>query len=469
MIKLISIASLIILFGTSYSQSQCPTGYTISSTNETTYNACDGTITFTLTGGTPDFIYTIIDTANIINTFVDTSSNFTYTFYGLCPGTYECMVNNILGLFCPSGGGGSGATYATIQPAAASLSVSCNVIGVNCIFDIGDVEVIANGDAPPFQYSIDGGMSWQSGNYFSNAVTGGMMVDVAVTDATGQIVNSSCSAWIYIAPTPIITPTSSSCSNGCSGTANVYINGDDYGVGVQPYNVTIEQSTTGQTIAAHIFNQPGDTLFLSGLCAGTYTVYSYESSQYSCPGYIGSFNVLEDTNANIIASAWITDPANIGVCNGIALGEVSDTTGGPFNYEWLDCNGGNSYGTENTVNTLCLGDYMFVATNALGCSDTSECITMVEYYDDIQSFNEQQLIKIEPNPMKYSATIFFNNQDQAKYTCKVYDVNGKCVRIIANVRQSSVVIERDGLECGIYLVKLYSNEKFFTGKLNVVN
>ena len=149
-------------------QSQCPTSFIVNTTNETAYGACDGTLTFTLTGGAPDFIYTIIDTSNVFITFTDTSGLSTYTFTNLCPGTYECIVTDTSGVFCPASGSGSGATYATILPGAAALTLTCDVIGINCWNQVGDVQATATGDAPPFLYSLNGGL-WTSSSYFSSA------------------------------------------------------------------------------------------------------------------------------------------------------------------------------------------------------------------------------------------------------------------------------------------------------------
>ena len=71
-----------------------------------------------------------------------------------------------------------------------------------------------------------------------------------------------------------------------------------------------------------------------------------------------------------------------------------------------------------------------------------------------------------PNPFTDRTRILFPNPARTVYRLVVYDINGKKVREIGQIRDSEVFLEREDLDSGFYLFEL-SGEKAFRGKFLV--
>lgn len=138
-------------------------------TDETTAGANDGTIDVATTGGTAPLEYSK-DNVNW-----QSSSQFT----GLAPGIYTIYVRD------------SAATPCTAQQVfsvnAAAISFDFTVAitdeSVTGAAD-GQIDITVTGSGGPFQYSKDGGSSYQSSNIFSNLAPGDY--PVVVKDAGGN-------------------------------------------------------------------------------------------------------------------------------------------------------------------------------------------------------------------------------------------------------------------------------------------
>jgi len=73
---------------------------------------------------------------------------------------------------------------------------------------------------------------------------------------------------------------------------------------------------------------------------------------------------------------------------------------------------------------------------------------------------------IYPNPMMDKTNVKFPNQTNQKYRLVVVDASGRVVRIIENITNDNVIINRDQLKPGIHIINL-SGEKIYKGKLLV--
>ena len=119
---------------------------------------------------------------------------------------------------------------ANVVVALNSYSFSTNSSDVSCAgFTDGQIEVIINTGVFPYQYSIDGGNTYQYSNIFSNLNPG--VYDVVVQDGVGCSVIQTVT--IDSPPDPIQVVASSSdaaCFDDPLGSASV-----DYIVGGTPY------------------------------------------------------------------------------------------------------------------------------------------------------------------------------------------------------------------------------------------
>jgi Secretion system C-terminal sorting domain len=82
-------------------------------------------------------------------------------------------------------------------------------------------------------------------------------------------------------------------------------------------------------------------------------------------------------------------------------------------------------------------------------------------FDNTTSMNEQtdRSLQLYPNPMKESTTVLFNNLNGIPERVCLTDLSGKQVKTIAIAGESSVVINRDELKTGMYLVQILSGSK----------
>lgn len=74
-------------------------------------------------------------------------------------------------------------------------------------------------------------------------------------------------------------------------------------------------------------------------------------------------------------------------------------------------------------------------------------------------------IKVYPNPAKELLNIEFANTDNTEYTFNLYDITGKSLLIINNIRTDKIVLNTFDLNDGIYFFKLSGNEKNEFGKI----
>ena len=71
---------------------------------------------------------------------------------------------------------------------------------------------------------------------------------------------------------------------------------------------------------------------------------------------------------------------------------------------------------------------------------------------------------IYPNPVNKAATLYFNNSEGKSYTLYLLDLSGKVCHLVNDITSSEYVIEKEGLNAGIYFIEL-RGEKVFRGKL----
>ncbi|RZT93482.1 putative secreted protein (Por secretion system target) [Ancylomarina subtilis] len=75
-------------------------------------------------------------------------------------------------------------------------------------------------------------------------------------------------------------------------------------------------------------------------------------------------------------------------------------------------------------------------------------------------------LNIYPNPMENSSRVEFPNENNESYRLIVVDASGRVVRIIENITNNNVLINREQLKPGIHIINL-EGEKIYKGKLIV--
>ncbi|MFZ1529423.1 MAG: SprB repeat-containing protein [Ferruginibacter sp.] len=323
--------------------------YTVVATINRNCSGTQATGSFVLPG--PDI------TAAHVNTICGASTgSITAAGSGVsAPGPYSYSLNG--GAFQPSGnftGLAAGIYNLIIQSSGGCLNDTViNILNSNgpvltftqtdatCGNNAGTVTASATGGNGPYQFSINGGTSYQAGNFFTGLVAGQYTLVVKDADAC---TNSSL---ITIATSPAISLTAISGSATCgqaNGTITAFATG---GSGALQFSIN------GNTFQAA-------TLF-SGLTPGTYTVTVKDAI-----GCIASVSVTV-ANAPVPGVTAVSTPAACGNRNGVITATgVSGVS--PYQYS---INGGVSYQVSNVFTGLASGNYTITIKDATGCTNVT--------------------------------------------------------------------------------------------------
>lgn len=261
-------------------------------------------------------------------------------FSNLCPGTYTVSVVPGNTMFCPkmvpvTVPNTPGVLGVTTSVTAAACNAACN----------GSVTINAVG-AGSFEYSIDGGNTWQSSNTFSSLCAGNYTAQVRNTSLT---CNGSAAFTITqpAAFNPVVTATSPSCYGGCNGSISTSISPSS------SYQYSINGGVTYQTSPT-----------FGAKCAGNYTITVRQNST----GCTTNVATVVNPRAQIVTSLSnsVSPP-----CSAANTGSLSvNATGGTglLTYNWLP---GNPTGDGTpTITNLTANTYSCIVTDANSCTTT---------------------------------------------------------------------------------------------------
>ena len=320
-----------------------PTPITASATGSlqvSCNNASDGAITITATGGTGSYTYSL-------NGGEAQSSN---VFGGLSAGSYSIMVYD-------ANGCSAGTDMVTIQNpspvtfTASEQSATCYGTGLNT------VTITSQGGTPPYEYSINGGLSFMSSNSFDSLNAG--TLTVVVKDA------NNCTSPAQLFNVTVVPPIQASVEivsgNKCYGVSDAVVDVSATG-GNPPYSYLID---AGYSSSTGMF----DTV-----SSGQHTAIVTDSK--GCPAQ-QQFNIQSQTPVAVsLVSSTDAD------CEGKKDGSVEISVNGgvsPYTFNWS--NGGNS----TTLTGLDAGVYNLTITDDNGCK--------LEYSKQIIAGNaEEQLV-----------------------------------------------------------------------------
>jgi len=198
---------------------------------------------------------------------------------------------------------------------------------------------------PAYEYSIDGGASFQSGTVFSDLGSG--TYEIVVRDAEGcesydqAILNDN--GELVVGAIDI----DDSICDGENGTLNVSANG-----GTPPYQYSVDNGTNYQS--SNIF---------SGLPPGTYNVAVQDVNECTA---IQTVN-LNSSGAPEIDAVLLT-AATCGESDGVI--EVTASSGAPA-YQY-SINGGTDFQSGNTFTELSAGTYDVIVEDAIGCQASTQ-------------------------------------------------------------------------------------------------
>jgi len=303
-----------------------------ASTGEISVTASGGTapLTIALDGGVPE--------AN--------GHNFT----GLLAGTHDIRIEDATGCFIE--------VQLTInEPTAISID-SENFTDITCNgADNGTITLVASGGTAPYQYSIDGGGTYQGTGDFSGLAPGDYQV--TIEDANNCTLDGSL---ITIAE-PIlltidaVTPVHLLCFGDGLGELTITASG-----GTPDYEYSIDNGVTFQA----------DNHF-AGLAAGTYDIVVRDASLCTATT-TGTITEPEELRR------WKPEESNnVSTCFGDANGTIFiHITGGTTPYEFSINSVDGPFQSDSLFTGLAAGEYRAYVRDANGCEILGNFITITQ-------------------------------------------------------------------------------------------
>lgn len=256
---------------------------------------------------------------------------------------------------------------------------SISTVNPTCLDHNGEITIHVSDGAPPYFYSVDNGLNFQTGNHFSGLHD--ETYEILVIDAAGCIVTASVtlveegSLNLEISLIPV------NC-NTVNGEIHLLAIGGD-----NNFTYTIDNGAS-QSNTSGIF---------TSLFSGFYEV-SVEDGQ----GCIAYDNIFIDSLATLVIDSIHTTEANCGTADG-AIQFFAN--GGQFPYEY-SIDDGFTYSTSSLFENLTEGSYSIVIRDSLNCTDSSNVEILANTQISISS-----IILSDPNcgDSSGSAIIFVEN------------------------------------------------------------
>ena len=320
--------------------------YTVTNANLLCYNATNGSVTISVTGGqVGSYQYTLTNANGATS-----GPQIENIFDNLGAGTYTISISD--GWGCSFTAVPFTITEPTQIQTTLSLqtTLSCNVNPNNA-----QLLITATGGTPPYQYSTNG----TTFNPIVPIFVGPGTYQYYVTDANGctAILTNS----ITIAPiTPLLVSiNASNTSIQCNGDTNASITANATG-GLGNYTYTLLNAGTLAVITG-----PQTSNIFSQLGAGSYIVSV--NSDGGCQANSSSTLITQPINPLNINTPIITQP----LCNGSANGQVTfNPSGGTPPYQYAITNQLDQFFNSNVLTDLAVGNYTVVVQDANGCFET---------------------------------------------------------------------------------------------------
>jgi hypothetical protein len=320
--------------------------YTVVATVNVACSGVQATATFILPGPTINFTQTNTTCGNNTGTITATGSG--------TPGPYSYSLNG--GPFQPTGNftGLAAGIYTLVVQGAGGCPNDTTIIILNnngpaltftqtnatCGNNTGTVSANATGGTAPYQYSINGGTTYQSGNFFTGLIAGQYILVVkdatACTNRTTIIITSS--------PAVVLSaiPASATCGQN-NGTVTAFGSG-----GTAPLQYSIN---------GNIFQASN---FFTGLTPGAYTVTVKDAT--GCTKTV-------TVNVDNFPAPTVTATSFPATCNNINGSITVTGSNGLVPYQY-SINGGTTYQVGNIFAGLAPGVYTITIKDATGCTST---------------------------------------------------------------------------------------------------
>ena len=379
-----------------------------SQTNVSCFAGTNGAASILVSGGTTAYSYNW--------TPGNPTGDGTTSVTNLSAGTYSCTITDANGC--------AASQSVTITQAAALAATLSSQTNVSCFAGTnGAASILVSGGTTAYSYN------WTPGNPIGDGTTSVTNLSAGtysctVTDANG------CTALQTVTITQpnvlvstITSQTNVSCFAGTNGAASILVSGGTtaYSYNWTPGNPTGDGTTSVTNLSAGTYSctitdANGCTASQSvtitqaaainnaqniSICAGQTLVIGTNS--YSSSGIytdvLAAINGCDSTVTTTLTVNPVIDLTTTTSGNSI----TANTS--PANYQWIDCNNGNSLlvGATSQVYTSAANGNYAVIISQNGCSDTSACVTITTTGIVLKPNNEY--LQIFPNPTTSTITL----------------------------------------------------------------
>ncbi|MBL4578595.1 MAG: T9SS type A sorting domain-containing protein, partial [Flavobacteriales bacterium] len=449
----------------------------------------DGSISATVTGGTPTYASVWTGPSGFTSTSLSNSN--------LAPGTYQLTVNDANGCIA--------AATAVVSSAAAVSLVMSKTDPSACGASDGDASVTVSGGTTPYSYLWDDpaaqtnatAINLSFGAYSVTVIDNGGCTDnnsITLTDPGAPSLtlvsssNVSCfggndgmaevgatagtipytyawsdgsnptSAAVIGLSAGMVNVTVTD-ADGCSGTISVTLSEPTAALSIDATNVTdlqcfgdgnglIDISVSGGTVNYNYLWSPGgqNTQDLTGLGGGTHSVVV--TDQNGC---------MDSTSATVVEPAVLslTTSSVAESTSGAADGSATVVvTGGivPYSYSW------NDIFTQSgpTATNLLANTYTVSVFDANGCLDTVS--VTVGLGTGIAGLEPQLIVRLFPNPVSETLNILISFVESGNFLFRFYDPLGRMVKSEVIGKGLNKISVSD-LPTGVYLYELTDLEQ----------
>jgi len=396
-----------------------PLAATVTPTDASCNGVCDGEVDVVANGGTTPYTYSI-------DNGVTTTSNTNIS--GICASTFDVLITDQNGCSISIN-----ETIAEPTP----VTFSSTETPATCGNANGQIDIVANGGTPVYNYSVDNGTTFNPGDNFNGLAAGTYNIVVqdqnSCTASGSQVVTNEASPQISL-----VSGTDPLCNGNADGTINVTASGGtgalSYSIngGVPQagasftnltagtYTVTVEDAngctdtdnitlnepnlltlTSVPTDLTCFQNSTGSILVTPNGGTPAYQ-YSFDNgvtfSASPSANFIsaGTYNiVLQDANGcQATGTETVNEPPLLefntitaidATCNSYCDGSIElDVVGGsaPYSYNWVQGVAGT---TDNIANSLCTGNYDFIVTDDNGCQISD--LAFIDQPDSVEITN----------------------------------------------------------------------------------
>jgi Secretion system C-terminal sorting domain len=384
---------------------------------------------------------------------------------------YRCVAN---GTCTPSAN--SNAATLTVYTA---VTVSANPAGVTiCENSNTNFTVTAAGTTPTYQWQV----STNGGTTFTNVANGGVYSGattntLALTAASFGLNNNQYRCVVNgTAPCGALNSAAATLLINAAPTLVTVIGGGAYCIGGTGVAVGVSNSTTGFTYQLQL-NGVNNGTALAGTgaalsfglktSAGNYTVVTTNNTTSCTQQMTGSVNIIVNPLPTIALNAAPYRNLFPGLVTTLTATSTTTATPSTLTYLWFKNNVANSNSTNTqSVNISGLGNYRVAVTDANGCVNQSQLVTIAD------SANNKLFIYPSPNDGQFTIAYYNAGGTNVSRTVSIFNAKGQVVykkdfAITLAYQLLSIDMRRNG--AGVYYVVLSdaAGNKLQTGEVMI--